>query len=292
MPQPKLAIVIPVYSGVKQLKRCLSALQKSHYQDYSIIIVDHGETDNISQIVAANSQRTICLRGSPALWWTGATNLGISRALDNNNQLIMLLNHDCFVRPDTISQLLSSIVPGDSAIIAPVQNYLQTGKRILKSYSCMLLGFPTLILPSIWPGTKKKKALTKTDLIIGGRGAIIPASIFITIGIFDEKSFPHYGADHDFYYRCKNNNVSLYINQNAVVDIEDSSKSAASQIKRLTFVEFFMTLVDRKSHRNIHDLRSLYRKHYPIKYLYLIGLGLNIFRYFLVYLWVRIAYKL
>lgn len=289
MPVSKLTIVIPVHSGIKQLGQCLSALHSSQYQNFSVIVVDHGETDDVSRFITKDFPGAVCLRGSPALWWSGATNLGIKHALANDSQLIMLLNHDCFVRPDTINQLLDAPGLSDTAIITPVQNDLQTGKKIVRAHSCILLGFPTLMLPSFFPGPNKQKRVVETSLIIGGRGAIIPANIFLTNGLFDEERFPHYGADHDFYFRCKKDGIRLYVNQDAIVDIDNTSNSSAAQLGRLTFPQFYQTLLDRKSHRNIYTLNSLYQNHYPIKYLHLIGLALNILRYFIVYLWARLA---
>jgi len=289
MPKPKLAIVIPVYHGTKQLGQCLSALHNSRYQNFYIVVVDHGDSDDISRFIAVDYPNVIHLRGSPALWWSGATNLGIKYALDNNSQLIMLLNHDCFVRPDTIGLLLNTSTQMNTAIVAPVQNDHQTSKKIANTCSCLLFGFPNLILPFSWIGPSKKKAIVETNLIIGGRGAIIPSKVFQRVGLLDEERFPHYGADHDFYFRCKNSGVSLYINRKSTVDINNLSGSTASRPENLTPIQFFQTLTDRKSHRNIHDLRQLYRLHYPVKFLYFIGLGLNILRYFLVYSWQRLT---
>jgi len=289
MPNSKLAIVIPVHSGIKQLRRCLSALQSSQYQDFSIIVVDHSESDEISRFITRDYQNVTHLRGSPSIWWSGATNLGIKRALDDNSQSIMLLNHDCFVRPDTIDQLLDTSELSNTAIVAPVQSNLQTGKNITKTYSCLLFGFPTLILPSSWIRSNKKKTIVETELIIGGRGVIIPSNVFQRVGLLEDKLFPHYGADHDFYFRCKKSGVLLYINKESTVDIDNSSGSTASRPGCLTPTQFLQSLTDRKSHRNIHDLKPLYQLHYPVRYLYSVGLGLNILRYFVIYAWQRLT---
>lgn len=288
MQRPKLAIVIPAYLGIKQLEQCLSALGKSEYQDFSIVVVDHGETDAISRFVVNNFPEVVCLRGSAALWWSGATNLGIKHAIENNSELVMLLNHDCFVRPNTIGLLLATSELTDNEIVAPVQNNLITGKKIVKAYSCMLLGFPTILPPSPWPGPIKRGTVVETNLIVGGRGVIIPSKVFRHIGLFDEKHLPHYGADHDFYFRCRDNGIKLYVVCNSIVDVDSTSSSMAEQAGDQSFAKFIQTLKSTRSHRNIRDLSMLFKRHYPVKWLWGIGVALNSLRYFFSYIWHRI----
>ena len=155
----KLTIIIPAYRGVKQLGQCLSALKNSQYQHFNTIVVDHGEMDDISRFVAADFPDVIRLRGSSELWWSGATNLGIKHALDNNGQLVMLLNHDCFVRPETIGNLVKSIDLSNQTIVAPVQRSVRDGKLVITATSCFLLGFPTIIAPQWWQKRKLNSTL-------------------------------------------------------------------------------------------------------------------------------------
>ncbi len=150
-----------------------------------------------------------------------------------------------------------------------------------------MLGFPTLVLPgkSLYkPGTND---LRPTSLIIGGRGTLVPADVFGRIGLFNDVDLPHYHADHDFYLRCKKNGVAQYIAQGTAVDIDETTTSAASQLKHMTLRQFGDTFKNRRSHRNVRDLLSFFRLHYPIPGLYPVGVFLNMARYTLVYLCVR-----
>ena len=102
----KLSVIIPVFSGLDQLKHCLRALTLGDYHDFNIIVVDHGTTDAITNGLSTQFPKVFCLRGSPELWWTGATNLGIKHALAGGSEAVMLFNHDCYVQADTIVKLL------------------------------------------------------------------------------------------------------------------------------------------------------------------------------------------
>jgi GT2 family glycosyltransferase len=102
----KLSVIIPAFSGLEQLKHCLQALTHGNYHNLNIIVVDHGTTDAITSGLSAQFPDVFCLRGSPELWWTGATNLGIRHALASGSDAVLLLNHDCYVQADTIVKLL------------------------------------------------------------------------------------------------------------------------------------------------------------------------------------------
>jgi GT2 family glycosyltransferase len=282
MSDDKLAIIIPAFSGHEQIRRCLESLYNSTYSDFDVIVVDHGITDEITRLVNAGFPEVTCIRGSADLWWSGATNLGIRCAMDNGSKLLMLLNHDCYVREDTIDRLLEHMETAPGAIIAPVQHNLGTGKDTIGATSFFLLGFSTIIPPAGWYRLLHSKPLVPTRLIVGGRGAVVRASTFRKVGYFDETHLPHYGADHDFYFRCRKSGISLFVCKDAFVDLDNTQTTTANADKRISPAEFAATLKNRSSHRNIRDLYALFSRHYPIPGLAVLGVALNLLRYSLL----------
>jgi len=49
--RPKLSVVIPVYNGAKFLQGCFETLQQQTFQDFEIVFVDDGSTDNSGKIL-------------------------------------------------------------------------------------------------------------------------------------------------------------------------------------------------------------------------------------------------
>lgn len=278
----KLAIIIPAFSGHEQIRHCLESLYKSRHSDFDIVIVDHGVTDEITRRVNDAFPRAICKRGSPELWWSGASNLGIRHAVESGSEWIMLLNHDCYVHPDTIGTLLKYIENEPNAVIAPVQHFLRSGRNIVGATSCFLLGSPTLIPPPAWYRLRYSSPLVPVSLIAGGRGAIIAAATFQKVGYLDEEHLPHYYADHDFYFRCRKAGLRLLVCREARVDIDDTMTSSADLNAGLSLPQFAASLKDRGSHRNIRDLQVLFSRYYPIPGLAPLGVALNTTRFFFI----------
>ena len=285
----KIHIVIPVFNGWKQTEICLDALRASLYRNLEIIVVDHGSTDETKEALPSQYPEVVHILGEPTLWWTGATNLGIRTAISRGADTIMLLNNDCYVTPETIERLVSHAKEIDEAIIAPVQRDFFS-KRVLciTASTCYLLGFPTFLRLGKNMSVLGEPRLLPTKLIIGGRGVLIPRSVFERMKMFDEVNLPHAGSDNDFYLRCRRQQVPLLIATDATVYVDSTRTTLAANLEQMNLKQFLQTLADRRSHRNVRYLNALFKLHYPIRGLHHLGVVLNLFRYFVLYGWKRL----
>lgn len=285
-----LHLVITDFNGVDQTRRCLQALRASHCRDFTILVVDHGTDGQTREILQRDYPDVIRVEGSPDLWWTGATNLGIRAALARGARAVMLLNNDSYVTPETIGLLLELAQDQPDAIIAPIQRDWCSGEiTCISPRSRFLLGFPTVHGPRRLTPAMAAQPLLPVRLISGGRGAILPAGVLARLGLFDAETLPHYGADHDFYLRARRHGIPLYVATGAVVDIDNTRTTSADRPETLSWRAFLRTLRDTRSHRNVRDVAALFRKHYPIRPLYPLGVALYLSRYLAVYLVKRTA---
>ncbi|WKJ88635.1 glycosyltransferase family 2 protein [Methylomonas montana] len=283
----KLYIVITDFNGYAQTRQCLEALRASQYNQFTVLVVDHGTTDETRIGLTEEYPEVTRLAGSSELWWAGANNLGIRFSLERGADAIMLLNNDCYVTSDAIAILADLIDKCPDAIIAPVQRDCRTERLIsISPHSCFLLGFPSLSGPKEMTPDMAMRELLPVKLIVGGRGVVIPAGVFNQIGLFDEKRLPHYGADHDFYLRARKQGILLYVASRALVEIDNMRTTLADNPGTLNFAEFLQSLRNIRSHRNLRDVTTLFKAHYPIPHLYLLGVALYTVRYLLVY-WGR-----
>ena len=286
----RITVVIPVYHGYSTLIKCLQCLAQNDYHDFRVLVVDHGPgtSGEVDRVEYPEGLDLSVLRASSNLWWTGATNVGIRKALEEPvADYIMLLNDDCCLDKNAISTLVECADKNEKSIVTPVQVDASTGKILVRTaYTAYLLGFPTVIPPVIRE-KEQLPAVTRTGMIAGGRGVLIPGQTFRSVGLLNEKELPHYGADNDFYLRCKAAGYHLFVSNQAKVYVDSARTTTASSVASLTLRQFLATLTNRKSHRNIPDLLVHFRKHYPIPGLFPIGVILNLSRYVLIYILTR-----
>ncbi|MGI9220527.1 MAG: glycosyltransferase family 2 protein [Woeseiaceae bacterium] len=287
----RLYIVITDFNGWDQTKVCLHRLQASSCQEFSVIVVDHGTTDETANGL---TEFPSCIRISADsdLWWTGAINKGIRKAMELGATRVMLLNNDCYVNHSTVSRVLQHLSDEQKQVVAPLQRNLDAKILVARTGTCFTLGFPTFVLPYMKRIPNPKGGLVATEMIVGGRGVVIPAEVFDAVGLFDEDALPHYGADHDFYMRCRAQGIPLFVASNASVEIDDTRSTVARDLGAMNWNQFRQSLQNPRSHRNITMLTTLFKRHYPIKSLYLVGVALNLARYFGSYLGARSAYFL
>jgi len=285
--------VVADFNGYAQTRQCLMALQANRSDALQIIVVDHGTTPNTQEGLQREFPAVTRIPESPDNWWTGATNTGIRHALQSGAEVVMLLNNDCYMNPDAVNELLELHHLYPKAVIAPIQRDWASGQiTSLRPSHSFLFGFPTLPGPRQLTKAMKSERVIPTTLVVGGRGVIIPASVFRELGLFDEENLPHYGADHDFYLRVAEAGIPLLVSTRASVDIDTTRTTMANDPGSLSLKSFAESLGSVRSHRNIVHVAALFRKHYPVRKLYMLGVALYIGRYVFVYLVRRCLFLL
>ncbi len=102
----QVSVIIPVYNGGNLLRRCLSALQKTHYEMWECIVVDDGSTDDSVEIAQQFEVKVVCgLRAikGPA----HARNVGAQLA---QGELLFFIDADVLVQPGTISHAVATML--------------------------------------------------------------------------------------------------------------------------------------------------------------------------------------
>lgn len=128
----KISFIIPCYNGANTLLNGVESVVKQNIDDYEIIIINDGSTDNthdVAQAIASKNSHVIVL-DKPNGGVSSARNLGINKATGN---YIMFLDADDELMPDmynifyTLSKQYDyDLIIGAVDIIKPTGSILQT----------------------------------------------------------------------------------------------------------------------------------------------------------------------
>jgi GT2 family glycosyltransferase len=285
----RVSIVIPVFRGWDLTQRCLTALTAAGGPPMTVIVVNHGPPDPNAALIARDFPEVVEIRASNDLWWAGATNVGIQHALSAEADFIILLNNDCVLPSTAAAALLNHAQSNPGAIVAPIQRDLHSTRiTSVRPRDNLLLGFPTLPGADRLTSSMRGRPLLQTRLINGGRGVIIPRAVIDTVGLLDDEHLPHYGADHDWYFRARSARIPMFIATEASVFVDSDQTTEAATPGQLTLSQFLRSFTDPRSHRRFAYIHAIFRKHYPIPPLYYVGIGLYYIRYLAVYLRQRL----
>ena len=248
--EPRLFIVMPTHNRWHEARISLGCLFQSTYRNFKVILVEDACTDGTVEKCRAEFPHVDILHGDGDLWWSGATNMGTKKALELGAEVIMWINDDIHVEPETLHYLIESFKrTGKSVVCARI--------RLPGNDSHEWRGDPPTWHPDrgAW---QPPEFPTTGDLAIehppGGQGVLIPAQCFRDIGFLDRANFAMNWADHNFHYRAMKAGYQYFISPRAVV-WERANKEPPQSEKIFTLRGAWWFLTNRRSYGNLKALR-------------------------------------
>ena len=207
-----LWVCIPVHNRIQLTLRCLESLRMQEVGDYELIVCDDGSTDGTVEEIARRYPDTVVVHGDGNLWWTGAINRCVEYVLAkaDDSDCLITLNNDLEVRPDYLRRLSDAARRHPGSLITSVVYDIDNGNLVSPGYrQNWITGGAKAVNPEVdhLPDDPDTALITHAS----GRGTLIPVSAFQSIGLYDEKHLPHYGADYDFSYRARRSGFNVYV---------------------------------------------------------------------------------
>lgn len=165
---PTVSVIVPVYNGEKFLGQCLGALAASKYSPFEIIVIDDCSTDQSAEISRESGAKVISTehQSGPA----AARNLAAKKV---SSDILLFVDADVVVRPDTISKVVESFEkhPEISALFGSYDD-APGEKNFLSQYRNLLHHFV------------HQNSNTEASTFWAGLGAI-RRTVFLSVGGFD-----------------------------------------------------------------------------------------------------------
>ncbi|MBI1763075.1 MAG: glycosyltransferase family 2 protein [Acidobacteria bacterium] len=205
--EPLVAIVVLAYNCTKKVVRCLTSLNKLSYSNYQVIVVDNKSADDVETKVTVEFPQAIFIQSGANLGYTGGNNLGITYALAQKAEYVLILNPDTVVlNPDFIGDVVAYCELHPQIGVAGPRVYLRASDNVQNT---------VLYAPGFWrnlwnwfayrlaPAAFMKSQDSIVDAeVLNGVCVLLRGSCLRAVGLFDEAIFM-YIEDADFDYRAR-----------------------------------------------------------------------------------------
>ena len=234
-----VAVVVLNWNSPEDTLRCIESLKTQSLKDFTTIVVDNGSTDKSFDTLHAKllpSDSIVLLTNDSNLGFAGGVNTGISHALEQGFEFIALLNNDAVASPNWLESLVRAAKKKDAAIVTSLILTFD-GQKIDTTGEC----FSSWGLPFPRQRDQDVSEAMDSGFVSGASGgaSLYRASLFKTVGLFDERFFAYY-EDVDISLRSLRAGYKIYYEKSAVVYHERGSTS--SRMKGFTTYQTFKNL--------------------------------------------------
>lgn len=132
----KVTIVILNWNGWKDTVECLKSVQKARRSTFalSILVVDNGSTnDSVKQIKKVKSRMVKVIETGRNLGFAGGNNVGITHALSDGADYVVILNNDTYVHKDCLKELVNYADENPKVGVVSPKIYFAAGHEFHKS---------------------------------------------------------------------------------------------------------------------------------------------------------------
>lgn len=101
---PLVSVIIVSYNDALLIKKLLASLRNQTYANFEVVIIDNAGNGEVRAIAEKNAAQYF--PSGSNLGYTGGNNLGVARS---KGQIVLVLNPDTRLAPDTISELVRGL---------------------------------------------------------------------------------------------------------------------------------------------------------------------------------------
>lgn len=258
--KPLIYIITPVFNSIEHTRKFLLSLTKQSYNNFKVVIVDDGSTDGTYEMITQKFKDTIIVKGDGNLWWSGGTNLGIKKALEDGANYVLTINNDVLLGKDYISRLVHTAKKNNNSIIGSMVVYNNKPEKVW--YAGATFDKKTGNLQHRMGREKDFSGTVKSEWLTG-MGVLIPINVFKKIGLYNSKDYPQYFGDAEFSIRAKNAGFKLLVDTDCVLkaDLNSNWVNKSLDQPRISFVKdlFF----SKRSPYQISKRVKFYNKYWP-----------------------------
>ncbi len=221
-----ISIILPVYNGAHTLKWCIESVLAQTHQEWELIVVDDGSTDNTKSIVAqyvAHDSRIIYIKNEHNLGIQKTLNRGLKEV--KGKYIARIDADDVWSDPDKLSTQVSFLEANTEYVL------VGTGARLVSTEHTELNHY---LLPQD-DVVIRARMLAKNCFV---HSSVLMRSVIVQdVGGYSESVISRHVEDHELWLRLgekgKLKNLPLYGVDLMVSDTSITAKYRVLQAKRM-----------------------------------------------------------
>jgi GT2 family glycosyltransferase len=190
----KINILLPVHNR-REITQCfIECLKVQTYQNYHLILIDDGSTDDTEEMVRKEIESLTVIKGDGHWWWAGSLQKGYTWLKSQNinlNDLVLIINDDSKFENNFLETGLNLLAHRKKTLLASECYSQQTQKLIDAGVNLD------------WQHKKIQITLKQNQInCFSTKGLFLRWEDFLEIGGFYPHLLPHHAADYEFTTRA------------------------------------------------------------------------------------------
>lgn len=192
-----ISIIIPVYNGEKYLSETIKSVIDQTYENWELIIVDDGSTDNTAKVVEQFSDYRISYIKKNNTGVSDTRNVGANLA---NGEILCFLDADDVWLPDNLEKKLYQLINEPQSVLVTSPMYLWDERTDYQN--CKIVGKPTF---DEWKEFRELRNISIPSSVL------MYKNYFLEAGMFDTNIST--SADLDLSIRLRQLGKFTYVNE-------------------------------------------------------------------------------
>ncbi len=248
----EVAFVVPVHNRAAVTRTFLQALARQDQQDFVVVVVDAGSTDDTALMLAAAPLPVHVVRGDASWFWGRGTAEGIAAvAAAQLSSRVVMINDDLELRPDYVRRLLATMQAHPDAVVG------STAVEAAPPHRIYAIG--GTFLPLLGRVSHRRRRWRPLRWL-PGMGMGLSIATYQRVGGIDWQRFPHYGSDFEFSWRARRQGVPLVVSDASVY--VDAGRAGRKIPASSSWSAFAQHLLDQRFDENVVWKRSFYEKNW------------------------------
>jgi len=217
---PEVTILILTWNSCRFLHACIETILQQDYQNYSVLVLDNGSTDNTIELVRKSFPSIYIIENQANLGFSAGNNVGLRRI---KTPFVVLVNPDVQVAPNWLRQLIEPMVADPQIGVAGCKVYEPDGEVL--QHAGGYITFPQALSGHYGLGEfdlGQYDEMRDVEYVMGAAIAI-REEVLDSVGLFDEGFFLYY-EDVDYCERVRRYGYRVvYLPQSILVHAESST---------------------------------------------------------------------